>query len=751
MEDKQTEQPKKKPMTHEERYTEGWPEDRWQEEMEKHPFFMTKLPEDGKLPPLLEGIQQLKYDENENTPLDLANSYKEDGNFNFKYKKYRMAIISYTEGIRKKCGVPDVEAQLYNNRAAAHFHLENYRSSLSDCQQALKFQPNYSKAKLRAAQCCAKLKLYDEALQYASDILEKEPNEPTALKIQSESKINKKIKERDARKQKLTDKKLQSELICLKSAIEKRKIKVEIEGDVMESLEFSSEKPILQDGILHWPVFFLYPEYSMSDYIEQFNENATFFDHIVEMFSTPPPWDSFAKYQINSLSLYYEGLDRSKLYPVDVHSTLSSILSNGEFVVRDWKPAFLIMVKVGSDGVDSLPDVAFNIVGSSNEGTIDSTGTNRENEPLLSRDDIQPLNYIPDDPQFAKLIQDTETAIENGIFPERISQGSSGSYFCKNPEGKTIGVFKPKNEEPYGHLNPKWTKWMHKLCCPCCFGRSCLIPNQGYLSEAGAYLVDNKFQLNVVPKTKIVKLVSETFHYSRLDRQKSKTKTAISNQFPKVGRRFHRLGLKPKVGSFQTFVDGYKDADYWLKRFETEPPPVTVQADFQIQFERLVALDYIIRNTDRGNDNWLIRYSSVDSKSSTNANGCEMTEVTDWPASDSPKIQIAAIDNGLAFPFKHPDSWRAYPYHWAWLPQAKIPFSSDIRQHLLPLVSDQNFVEDVVDDLKTLFEMDKGFDSHLFERQMSVMRGQILNLKQALMDGKSPVQLVQMHSVTLER
>lgn len=67
----------------------------------------------------------------------------------------------------------------------------NFRSSLSDCQQALKFQPNYSKAKLRAAQCCAKLKLYDEALQYASDILEKEPNEPTALKIQSESKINK--------------------------------------------------------------------------------------------------------------------------------------------------------------------------------------------------------------------------------------------------------------------------------------------------------------------------------------------------------------------------------------------------------------------------------------------------------------------------------------------------------------------------------------------------------------------------------
>ena len=29
------------------------------------------------------------------------------------------------------------------------------------------------------------------------------------------------------------------------------------------------------------------------------------------------------------------------------------------------------------------------------------------------------------------------------------------------------------------------------------------------------------------------------------------------------------------------------------------------------QFERLVVLDYIIRNTDRGNDNWLIKYKAA--------------------------------------------------------------------------------------------------------------------------------------------
>ena len=57
----------------------------------------------------------------------------------------------------------------------------------------------------------------------------------------------------------------------------------------------------------------------------------------------------------------------------------------------------------------------------------------------------------------------SEQAIEDGILPDRIYQGSSGSYFVRNRARKIIGVFKPKNEEPYGHLNPKWTKWLHKV------------------------------------------------------------------------------------------------------------------------------------------------------------------------------------------------------------------------------------------------------------------------------------------------
>ncbi|XP_036192313.1 phosphatidylinositol 4-kinase type 2-alpha isoform X2 [Myotis myotis] len=307
-------------------------------------------------------------------------------------------------------------------------------------------------------------------------------------------------------------------------------------------------------------------------------------------------------------------------------------------------------------------------------------------------------NEFPEDPEFEAVVRQAEVAIERCIFPERIYQGSSGSYFVKDPQGKIIAVFKPKNEEPYGHLNPKWTKWLQKLCCPCCFGRDCLVLNQGYLSEAGASLVDQKLELNIVPRT--------------------------------------------KVGSFQLFVEGYKDADYWLRRFEAEPLPENTNRQLLLQFERLVVLDYIIRNTDRGNDNWLIKYDyPMDSSGSRD---------TDWVVVKEPVIKVAAIDNGLAFPLKHPDSWRAYPFYWAWLPQAKVPFSQEIKDLILPKISDPNFIKDLEEDLYELFKKDPGFDRGQFHKQIAVMRGQILNLTQALKDNKSPLHLVQMPPVIVE-
>lgn len=135
-------------------------------------------------------------------------------------------------------------------------------------------------------------------------------------------------------------------------------------------------------------------------------------------------------------------------------------------------------------------------------------------------------------------------------------------------------------------------------------------------------------------------------------------------------------------------------------------------------------MDYIIRNTDRGNDNWLIKYdqpkistprTNRSSRSDLSKPGTSrqdnisqediVQDTTDWNVVQLPEISIAAIDNGLAFPFKHPDSWRAYPFHWAWLPQAKIPFSEETKQLILPALSDMNYVEEICSELHQLFKV----------------------------------------------
>lgn len=45
----------------------------------------------------------------------------------------------------------------------------------------------------------------------------------------------------------------------------------------------------------------------------------------------------------------------------------------------------------------------------------------------------------------------------------------------------------------------------------------------------------------------MVWLVSETFNYSTIDRAKSRGKKYALEKVPKVGRKFHRIGLPPKV------------------------------------------------------------------------------------------------------------------------------------------------------------------------------------------------------------
>ena len=335
---------------------------------------------------------------------------------------------------------------------------------------------------------------------------------------------------------------------------------------------------------------------------------------------------------------------------------------------------------------------------------------------------------------FEEVVESVKVAIELGVHPKMISQGSSGSYFARNSDGKVVGVFKPKDEEPYASRNPKWTKWLHRNLFPCFFGRACLIPNLSYVSEAAAYVLDNRLRTNLVPYTDIVYLSSKSFHYDFWDR---------SSYYRK------RKPLPAKVGSFQVFLQGFKDANIFLRehpwpdqlnssfrpqdapkrnarpwaetcrpsgmasdedeesraesrsaldeddsqepRFSwTEP----VKQSFREELEKLVILDYIMRNTDRGLDNWMIKVdwqtqevsiaveppkpnghpgmpapSPISKNKGNNATNdpyrrqesmtATSRSATPSNISDGGKemtISIGAIDNSLSWPWKHPDA-----------------------------------------------------------------------------------------------
>lgn len=204
------------------------------------------------------------------------------------------------------------------------------------------------------------------------------------------------------------------------------------------------------------------------------------------------------------------------------------------------------------------------------------------------------------------------------------------------------------------------------------------------------------------------------------NRRRRRTRWA-DNCRPTTSRRRTRTGAGGGGGgaadNFDSDDDDGSDDGSGLHPAEARPPgpdnfvwTETLKQSFREELEKLVILDYIMRNTDRGLDNWMIkvdweaqavaivseppqlnmdvggegqgreenddgdeqparpvdfpqRKSAARSSAPTphhpykaqqpmSANGATTPKVPD------PKISIGAIDNSLSWPWKHPDAWR---------------------------------------------------------------------------------------------
>ncbi|XP_077390975.1 tetratricopeptide repeat protein 4 isoform X1 [Festucalex cinctus] len=358
------------------KYKNAFNEDNWEEEFDKIPMFMKTAPDeiDPKEYPELAHIQAIIHDE-DRTPEEKAQSLKNEGNAFFKEKNYLKAIVAYTAALKNKCGDQDLDTVLLTNRAAAHFHLGNMRSSLNDAAAAKKIKPDHLKALIRGAQCCIELCNFATAMQWCEEGLRAHPTDKKLQDLRTSANKHKRAAERDARKAKVKEKKLANEKEALMAAIKERGIKLlqsvkprqsgsdgedddegsstaiaELSLDGLSSHQATGAQVFLDEQhALHWPVLFLYPEHQQSDFISAFCENNCFVDHFAVMFGEElPPWDVDRKYHLQNLQLFFEDEERETFYKVDPESSLLKVLQHKRFFVKVGTPSFIILVNGSS-------------------------------------------------------------------------------------------------------------------------------------------------------------------------------------------------------------------------------------------------------------------------------------------------------------------------------------------------------------------------------------------------------------------
>lgn len=355
-------------------YKDGWTEENWEEEMEQHPFFMTKMPDDpnAELPPAVEALRQLKWDALDG-PLERAVELKNQGNIYFKAKNYKYAVDSYTQALAEKFDVKEEKglcSTLHSNRAAGHFHIKNYRSALNDSVFAVKFNSRNLKAMLKCVECCFALKMFDDCKRWADRGLteqqkqekenknEKNPNHDELFTkfraFISKSAVAKKTHEHEKRKEASKQRKRSDLHTQMFALIRARKICVaekesKFMDDVLEHPSNPAQKAIelvvTPEPHLKWPSVFLYPEYGQTDFIESFDEFATFDAQLDAILEQAPDWDKKKEYTKENVEIYYENRQRQKMVKMKSSMTLLEGLQQEGYIVQMGMPSFMIMVK----------------------------------------------------------------------------------------------------------------------------------------------------------------------------------------------------------------------------------------------------------------------------------------------------------------------------------------------------------------------------------------------------------------------
>ncbi|XP_050378024.1 TPR repeat-containing thioredoxin TTL1 isoform X2 [Argentina anserina] len=112
-------------------------------------------------------------------------SARSSGNLLFKASKFAEASVVYSQGLEQD----PYNSVLLCNRAACRSKLGQYEKAVEDCTAALNLQPCYSKARLRRADCNAKLERWGASIKDYELLIRKTPGDEEVGKALYEAQM----------------------------------------------------------------------------------------------------------------------------------------------------------------------------------------------------------------------------------------------------------------------------------------------------------------------------------------------------------------------------------------------------------------------------------------------------------------------------------------------------------------------------------------------------------------------------------
>lgn len=230
---------------------------------------------------------------------------------------------------------------------------------------------------------------------------------------------------------------------------------------------------------------------------------------------------------------------------------------------------------------------------------------------------------------YAKRWTEFKLARRCGIDIELNPEGSSGVYKAHGVGGDILFSIKPAEEGPHEVDNPKaksLSKCIRKRLRS--YERDSIKGHPAYRSEVWASKIDQHAKLNIVPLSKTVRINSPAFNGAKVKEASCQIWIRIDDN--------ERQQFASSITKSRFFGSTYM--------FSRQRFPETDK--FKVEFDKLVINDFVSGNQDRDTDNWLIKFIK------------SVGNIVD--------IVIKAFDNGLAFPEKHPNSWKSTRKQYMW-------------------------------------------------------------------------------------